>query len=320
MNKFLKIYSLLAVLCVFSCEKNTDELDPNPSQETPEKNDSDVPTPLNANGTTWIQRVHSFQPAPGQFQNKSDKPLLEQANLLKGDNDRYVSLGTFGGYVVFDFGGHLTNKVGNDLAIFGNALENSSEPASVQVSYDANDDGKPNDPWYELKGSAYDLATTVHNYRIIYYRDADNLHKIKWKDNQGKEGVLDFSTIKEHHPQAMYPTSYADTVSFAGSLIANNIAYEKVPNLGPNKIYTWQAYEFGYADNKGYQQKSEELRGADLFDFSTAVNAKGEAVALQKVSFVRVYNPLFPNSIYGITILGERGPEIAKAKYLHAGK
>ncbi len=264
----------------------------------------------------WAVKVHYFTPAPGQFQNKvTDKTLLETAENILGNNAQFISLGTFGGYVVFDFGGAIKNADGADLAIYGNAFENSSEPAIVQVSYDENGDGLPNETWYELKGSEYDKSETIKNYEITYHKPkiGEDMHKIFWEDNQGKKDTLDFTNIKSYHSQAMFPEVSGDKISFSGTLLHNNIEYGDSPW---GKIYKWLAYDWGYADNKGYEQEGD-LRGSDLFELDNAVDKEGHSVQLDRVSFIKIYNATLPSAEYGITGIGERGAEISKARYLH---
>lgn len=74
-----------------------------------------------------------------------------------------VSLGGFGGYIVVGFDHTIENKSGLcDFRVLGNAFYangasdyGSSEPGVIQVCYDANGNGLPDDGWYEIAGSSY---------------------------------------------------------------------------------------------------------------------------------------------------------------------
>lgn len=268
----------------------------------------------------WVTKILEFKPAPGQHRNKTpDQSLLDEAKNIIGDNSKTIALGLFGGYVTFAYDGALRNDEGDDLAVFGNAFENSSEPAIMQVSYDENKDGIANDTWYELKGSEYDKSETIKNYQITYFKPAndDQKHQINWLDHKGETGIIEFKSIKPFHPQAMYPLQYGTSVTFTGTLLKNNIVLEDDPTYG--KIYKWKAYAWGYADNKGYELKNG-FKGADLFDFDNAIDQNGKKVSLKEIHFIKLYNATLPSKEYGITILGDRSADISKIKYLHFNK
>lgn len=139
----------------------------------------------------YISKVYEYCPAPGQFVNEMPKyekgdtyaDILKKAEeSISGTNDVMISLGGYGGYVVFGFDHTVMNVPGeNDFRIWGNAFYEllqpdkkggSAEPGIVCVSYDANCNGIPDDPWYELAGSEYHKPTTAHNYTITYRRPA----------------------------------------------------------------------------------------------------------------------------------------------------
>ena len=131
--------------------------------------------------------IVSYLPAPGQFTNEGigtggwgEIHTSGSANLkaLRGAySTTGVSLGAFGGSVVFDFGSTgisntTTNKYGVDFVIYGNAFSTNAEPGCVQVAPDTDNDGKP-DKWYDIAGSLYYSGETV----TMYYSNptpADN--------------------------------------------------------------------------------------------------------------------------------------------------
>ena len=114
----------------------------------------------------YIHKVYEYMPAPGQFVNelpeyeegdtKNDMRL--KAEECIADNEQIlVSLGGYGGYIVFGFDHMVENKPGKyDFKIMANAFYaaanpngeasregGSCEPGIVMVSYDANGNGKP---------------------------------------------------------------------------------------------------------------------------------------------------------------------------------
>ncbi|KXX72002.1 InlB B-repeat-containing protein [Flammeovirga sp. SJP92] len=266
---------------------------------------------INPNATPYITEVLDFSPAPGQFLNKVDDQ--ESVKNIIGDYYQFISLGTFGGSVTFKFDHSIMNGEGNDIAIYGNPFEDSSEPGIVMVCQDLNHNGIADDdePWYELAGSEYYKAETTHNYTITYYRPKpeENQHIIKYKatyDETIEEGEMDFTLVEMFHPQPMFPTFYEeDEITFTGTKLKSNTWHE---DMGDWSYFHNPAYDWGYADNRGYEQEGI-LRGADLFDISNAVDENGEKVELIAVDFVKVYTAT--TTIAGW--LGERSTEIVKA-------
>lgn len=305
------LLSLFLILILFSCDKN---------KETDKSEDGfTITDPGEKAKSEWIVNVHEFIPAPGQFQNKTSMSLLEEAKNVIGDNHQFISLGNFGGYVIFDFGGYLENGTGYDIAIYGNPFENSSEPGIVMVSFDENQNGIPDDKWYELKGSEYDKPETIKNYEITYFKPKQNEdpYKVRYTDNRGIiNGILDYDEIKPFHSNAMYPSELGDSYKLKGTLLKNNVVYEYDSKIGSD-IYKNLYYDWGYADNRGYENTGD-LRGADLFDFDNAIDENGNPVKLDKIHFIKVYNAtLSMDKSETTNFLGDRSCEIVKAKRLH---
>lgn len=121
------------------------------------------------------QGLVAFLPAPGQFVNEgatgsgwggpftaADKTTLK--NLVEGYVTTGVSLGSFGGYAVLDFGAITrddnnnyvsggiyndpANAYGVDFMLYGNAMNTWAEPGCVQVSEDGVN-------WYDIAGSLH---------------------------------------------------------------------------------------------------------------------------------------------------------------------
>ena len=107
----------------------------------------------------YISEVLEYKPAPGQFINSSPWGIPNSAKSLIGGVTGSMSLGAFGGYVVFKFANPVENDPDNpygvDFTIYGNPLDEWSEQGIVSVMQDENGNGLPDDTWYELAGSDY---------------------------------------------------------------------------------------------------------------------------------------------------------------------
>lgn len=257
--------------------------------------------PVTAASSKWISEVTEYRPAPGQFMNTAYASEESAEALVGGKAQTEVSLGTFGGYVTFRFDHTVLNGEGPDFVIHGNAFKGSSEPGAVMVAFDANGNGTADEEeWYELKGDAYDLASTVKGYTITYLCPAqtDTKAEIAWSDDRGADGIF---------PAGFYNRSYwpvflqAEQLTFTGNRIdvTNNTMAE-----------AWS----GYADNFSPDYATvvngdEDTANSNKFDISNAVDAAGQPVDLKGADFIRVYSAAY--CINGI--LGEISPEIAGA-------
>ncbi len=77
-----------------------------------------------------------------------------------------ISLGSFGGYAIFDFGTNgvandPNNKYGVDFIVYGNAFVGNAEPGGIQVSQDGN-------TWYNIAGSRHYADSTVWDYTVTH--------------------------------------------------------------------------------------------------------------------------------------------------------
>ncbi len=267
--------------------------------------------------SAFIAKIHAYQPAPGQFINDPFYGTLEKAQeLIGGVNQGLVSLGAFGGSLIFSFDHPLLNRQGYDLGIFGNPLIGEgmewSEPGIVCVMKDLNGNGLPDDgEWFELAGSAYHDPSTVHQYTITYYKPAAN-EDIYWTDNQGASGYI----LKNHfHTQDWFPSGHQQ-LTFQGTKLANT--------LREGGIITNQPFAFGYADNGSshyIRLQNQWGRGYNVFDLDWAVNSAGKPVKLDQIDFIKVYtaqncngNPYHPQTDHPRSrYLGEISTEIAGA-------
>ncbi|WP_160715455.1 PKD domain-containing protein [Chitinophaga solisilvae] len=253
-----------------------------------------------------ISKIYAYQPAAGQFINETALGSPAAAQALIGSTSNMVSLGGFGGYIIFGFDHSVVNGTGADLGIYGNPLGPTyqwSEPGVVMVSKDVNGNGQPDDAWYELAGSQYNAAGTIKNYRITYYNPHAAGTSVLWKDNQGASGYVVANTY--HTANNYYPATAPnqDSVSFTGTKLVNT--------LQPGAIITNLAFAWGYSDS--YSSEYPTL-GYNTFDIAWAVNGSGQSVNLNAIDFVKVYTGQNCNAG---TMLGEISTEVKGARDLH---
>ena len=227
------------------------------------------------NHSPYIAKVYEYRPAMGQFVNELPKyeegddeasmcRKCEQA--ISHNAGGMISLGGWGGYITFGFDHAVQNREGRDIQILGNAylmagneLYGSSEPGIVLVSRDENQNGLPDDRWYELKGCLYDDPNTLHNYSRTYTREADTLQN-------------------PFHKHPYYPLWLnEDQYTLTGALLPSQTEII-------NGQIVQRILEYGYVDNK----PNRDIEGTS-FDLSWAVDEDGKAVTLPSVDFVRVY-------------------------------
>ncbi len=280
----------------------------------------------------YISKVLEYNPAPGQFINTMPEyeegdtyqTMLRKAeDAIAGTNRTLISLGAWGGYVTFAFDHSVVNAPNqSDFLIEGNSFYasatskgGSSEPGIVMVSIDINQNGLPDDPFYQLAGSEYATPSTIHQYSLTYRRTPDNhtpqpdkknsltdTTYIRWTDNQNQAGYLHKNTF---HTQEYFPLWLADSaLTFIGSRLPDN-AYD--PN-GKGAYWIQQPFEYGYADC----HPNDSIAHCS-FDIDWAVTDEGKPIYLPCVDFVRVYTGVFQQC--GWT--GEISTEISHARDLH---
>jgi len=286
----------------------------------------------------YIDRVYEYCPAPGQFINElppyepgddANEMALKAEELISGTRNMLVSLGGWGGYIVFGFDHTVENVKGEyDFkilanAFYANANPNPDAPAEggsceqgiVMVSADVNGNGRPDDPWYELAGSEYNSPGTIHNYSMTYYKPDENkvrvpmegyeylndLTYIRWTDNHGTDSCMARNVF---HDQSYWPQWVgADELTFTGARLADNYAEES----GTGTYYVLYAYPWGYVDNHPNSDPRSN------FNIDWAVDDKGNPVYLPGIDFVKVYTAV--NQYCGW--LGETSTEIIGAYDLH---
>lgn len=273
--------------------------------------------------TNGVTRVFDYLPAPGQFvhvlpaweEGDTEESMRQKAEAsLK--NNTIIHLGGFGGYVVMGFDHTIMNKSGQpSFIVNGNAFANWAEPGIIEVAYDANGNGLPDDPWFEIAGSEYNHPKTVKNYTITYYKPDENkvptpnedypyltdTTYIRWTDNKGNSGYVSKNSF---HNQSYYPQWKGESISFTGTkLTEDNVADQS----GTGTAYVNPAFEFGYADNwsNGVEQSKIKI--------DWAVDKDGRPVRLKGVDFIKVYTGQRAEAGW----LGEVSTEISGVKDLN---
>lgn len=269
--------------------------------------------------------VDEYVPAPGQFVNTMPKyeegddaasMAAKCTQAIGGNRNGMISLGAYGGYVTFHFDHSVANVKGEkDLYIKGNAFSSSaypdkfggsSEPGIVMVSQDVNGNGKPDDAWYELSGSADvdSVGKVVYGYEIAYTKAA--MQDVPWTDNRNKNGVVNRNMF---HAQEYFPLWLPSPLKFQGTLLPPN-----GENLGDDANPYWFQYalRYGYVDNVGNGDID-----ACSFDIGWAVEpVTRKPVYLDHIDFVRVY--CAQNQV--CSWLGETSTEVSGAEDLHLYK
>lgn len=320
-TKRILLFTMLVLMA--ACSKDDAPLTPEP----------DHFRPANSASSAYISQVFEYLPAPGQFVNEGSTGTPDGAKGIIGGSDGLLSLGAYGGYVIFGFDHSIENKEGNDIGLYGNPLLNAgqewSEPGIVMVMQDKNGNGQPDDgAWYELAGSEYAKASTVKQYRITYYNPKkEEATDILWKDNQGRSGYV---LANYFHTQPYYPAfaANADSITFEGALLPNTIR-KKFDPVYQSDLVTNLPFSWGYADNGSAELLDaidKEGRGYNALDIAKAVDSQGNNATLKYIDFVKVYtgqncngdlsgDPANPDRM-----LGEISTEISGAADLHIKK
>jgi hypothetical protein len=270
----------------------------------------------------YISEVLEYKPAPGQYINSSPWGTPNSVNSLVGVVNGSLSLGAFGGYVVFTFENPVENDPENpfgiDLTIFGNPLNEWSEQGIVSVMKDENNNGLPDDTWYELAGSDYFFSSTVKNYEVTYTNPAQaSAADVPWTDNQGNSGAI---LANGYHTQQYYPLtdSFPDVTSNEYTLNGTLVADEVDMTLS-SYVKSYRK-AFGYVDNNlrgsapytvpdNPYTPEKENSGGDAFDISWAVNEDGDYVDLDVIHFVKVHTAVLADAGW----LGEVSTELTGA-------
>lgn len=292
-------------------------------------------TPKDA--SPYITKVLEYRPAPGQFVNTmpqykegdTQATMNEKALNAIGNNTKgMITLGGYGGYVTVGFDHTIRNaKDANDFLVLGNAFENSSEPGIIQVAYDVNQNGQPDEEeWFEIAGSAHqapkhelwyeqakqagNIVETYLDYSITYKKpakepttDEEKATYIYWEDNQGKKG---YKVMNTYHPQPYYPQWIEEEqLVFTGTCLPQNGI-----NQGTDKNFVLPSFTYGYADN--YPNDAAEAG----IDIDWAVDKNGKPANLPGVDFIKIYTGVNQENGW----LGENSTEVCGVTDLNLTK
>ena len=295
-------------------------------------------TPPGGEATPYVTQGFDYRPAVGQFVNElpeyeegdTQETMNRKALEAIGNNNQgMVSLGGFGGYIVVGFDHTIENKAGLcDFRVQGNAFYangqseyGSSEPGVIEVSFDANGNGLPDDEWYEIAGSSYNEGgeswieqareagndvRTIRNYEITYYRPATEPGKpteeyIRWEDNQGESG---YKAMNSAHLQSYYPQWIdEEQITFSGTRLPQN----GIDLSGVGNNFALYKFAYGYADNE------PNTSDRSAIDIDWAVDADGQPANLPGVDFIRIHTGVNQENGW----LGECSTEIMGVVDLH---
>ncbi len=243
--------------------------------------------------------VVEYMPAPGQFINDGytcntaeEAAAWAQERL---DNGYFVSLGTFGGYIILKTATPVKNVNGDDFSISGNSFDGNSEPGVVWVSPDGM-------TWYRLKGEDSEFP----DYSVTYFQTADGAPgDIVWEDNEGNTGKVSY--LPQFHDNSYYPQWVGTSeYTLTGTRLENRLRFNE-------ETGRWEtgSYAAGYADivadtDTGHPEIS-------AFDIDDAVDGNGSPASLGSISFIRIQSAVItPESS---PVIGEISTEITGLTY-----
>jgi hypothetical protein len=218
------------------------------------------------------------------------------------------SLGAYGGYWTWAHRAVNTNT--RSIQISGNPMATWSEPGIVWVSIDANGNGQPDDPWYELKGGDDENAQ--------YASQVSRLHAVKYKLGQTSPVINQYGQTND---EVFYVDSKGRTgwfpggwstawgvaetpgawVTFTGTMLrytAGGIVC--AVNMGATPNHDW-----------GYVDAAHPALGNDWdkFNIQHAILADGSPANLPYIDFIKVQTGIFHRE----GGFGEISTEIASA-------
>jgi hypothetical protein len=273
---------LISVLSFSACKKDeTEEAEPLPEQEANIR-------PVTPQSSAYVTQLFSYTPGPGQYTNTSLGNNDAALSVLKSKTGT-VSLGFYGGNIVLGFDHTVLNQADKeDLIIYNNAFSTFAEPGVVWVMQDKNNNGKPDDTWFELAGSVQGQTGYMTNYAVTFTKPGTEAGDVSWTDNKGNSGIVKVLTGKKNYYPEWIKT---DTYTLTGTLLPST-------NINTSgAFYTSTPFTHGYADN---------IQGSDKLDIANAVDEKGNKVNLKGIDFIKVQTGI----PFNMGALGELSTEI----------
>ena len=247
-------------------------------------------------------RIKEFLPAPGQFVNKPAWGSNPRSILNGGTG---VSLGSFGGYVTFEFDEAISdnpnNAYGVDMIIYGNGFKGNEEPAGVQVMDESGN-------WFDIAGSEHYEDETIKDYQVTYTNPDPSYEKgvmdVPYTDNQGVSGVVKSNTF---HKQPWFPNpSVYNTDTFKISNETLTYSGVKLNTRTPKFGYV-DVYPNGKNNNEATNPYKTTQSGTPI-DLAWAVDKNGKPAKVNKVKQVKVYTNVLMNA----GAFGEVSAEVTK--------
>ena len=272
-----------------------------------------------ANGATVIEYV----PAPGQFIGETNSIGGMSADItthnlaLNWANERlaaskFVSLGAWGGYLIAKFDRSVINSRGEyDFSLLSNAITSSNEPGIVWVMQDVNGNGKPDDEWYELRGSDFSSQGSSHVFATTYFRPSADAMPVQWQDVYGATGTIEY--LAGEHSQPSYYPAWIENSEYTlyGSILPPRNEKHPISGMWSNNPFDW-----GYADNLGSDFISGDTHGGAGtwigFKIANVVLPNGVPVDLDYIDFVKIQTGVMTQS----DNLGELSTEVLGIKIL----
>lgn len=229
-HELMKLFQIIlagAVVMLTGCNKDKEFNNEIPNPETPHQ--------------ATIARVVDYSPAPGQFINAIPeyKAYMSKADMEAEALDMLsrgyaVSLGAYGGSITIELEKPVTNRLNApDFAVYGNAIDNSSEPGIVYVSTDGKN-------WFMLSGSV--VMNEYKRTKIIYNNPGKGvLEDIKWVTMDGRSGTVFY--LPQYNKQPYWPEWIDGDMIIEGWELPSNAVLDPDTNL-----YKFTPYE-GYADS-----------------------------------------------------------------------
>lgn len=283
-------------------------------------NNEPEPEPLPSKDKIEIS-VYSYEPAPGQFINEmpSISAGLSQDKIKELVTDEIlrghlVSLGSFGGSIIYHLSKPYSDEAGPDFRITGNAYETgrsgdgriygSSEPGIVYVMADSNSNGIPDDgEWFELRGECSDNAPVL---TVRYTELADGSVQAQWTDPSDNSIRTLLNPRLSSHNHSYFPLWVSGSTSgmeFTGRMLPAN------GFTGEDGLFHQWLLE-GYADS---QPNDSPL---SAFDISSACDKSGKKAGITSISFIKVVSGVL--QVNGP--LGECSTEVGLVELLHEQK
>ena len=253
-------------------------------------NAMDTPTAVEEYLCLASQYTNNSNNATGTYGTMPERTLAGFPQGGTGMN-MLVSLGNFGGYIIYRFDQLITNDpnhpYGVDFVVRGNNYGTNDfsfyEPANVLVSQD----GKT---WYTLAGSDHYSNHAYWDYTITYTKSTGTSTvyggasgtAADWTDSMGYSGTSYLYPNKALYPLFPWTAENDTSITVTGTLLGGK-------GTTRNEIFNVAVPKWGYADTcyNGLNPYTG-AEGGEVFDLDWAVDENGQPVKLDWVKYVKV--------------------------------